>query len=66
MIEIYPRLFVGSEMDYEKAVRHQDGWWIIHACKRSHIIGNFWATEAVARPRSILSISWQSEGTVCS
>ncbi len=36
MIEIYPRLFVGSEIDYERAVRHQDGWWVIHACKEPY------------------------------
>jgi len=27
---------VGSEMDYEKVVRHQDGWWVIHACKEPY------------------------------
>ena len=36
MIEICPRLFIGSEIDYRKNVRHQDGWWIVHACKEPY------------------------------
>lgn len=36
MIEIYPRLFVGNEIDYEMVVRHQDGWWVVHACKEPY------------------------------
>jgi predicted protein tyrosine phosphatase len=36
MIEIYPRLFVGTEIDYETIVRDQDGWWVIHACKEPY------------------------------
>jgi len=36
MIEIYPRLFVGSETDYEMSVRHQTGWWVVHACKEPY------------------------------
>jgi len=33
MKEIYPNLHIGSQADYENIVRHQDGWYIIHACK---------------------------------
>ncbi len=36
MIEIYTRLFIGSETDYEMTVRHQDGWWVVHACKEPY------------------------------
>lgn len=36
MIEICPRLFVGSETDYEMSVRHQTGWWVVHACKEPY------------------------------
>jgi len=33
MIEVYPRLFIGSEADYERTVKHQGDWWVVHACK---------------------------------
>ena len=36
MIEICPRLFIGDESDYEKCVKHKDGWWIAHACKEPY------------------------------
>jgi len=36
MIEIYSRLFIGTETDYETTVRHQDGWWVVHACKEPY------------------------------
>lgn len=36
MIEIHPRLFIGSEVDYETTVRHQDGWRVVHACKEPY------------------------------
>ena len=36
MIEIYPRLFIGSETDYEMTVKHRDGWWVVHACKEPY------------------------------
>jgi len=36
MIEIYPRLFVGDESDYEMSIKHKDGWWVVHACKEPY------------------------------
>lgn len=33
MKEIYPNLHIGSQDDYENIVKHQDGWFVIHACK---------------------------------
>ena len=36
MIEIYPNLFIGSWIDYEKVVSGQPGWAIVHACKTYH------------------------------
>jgi predicted protein tyrosine phosphatase len=36
MIEIAPGLFIGSEADYETTVKHQNGWWVIHACKEQY------------------------------
>ena len=33
MIEIFPGLHVGNQDDYERVVKHQDGWRIVHACK---------------------------------
>ena len=35
MIEVYPNLHVGSQMD-EAALRAQDGWFVIHACKEPY------------------------------
>src|SRR5664280_1642667 len=28
-----PGLFVGTQEDYESVARHEDGWWVVHACK---------------------------------
>jgi predicted protein tyrosine phosphatase len=36
MIEIYPRLFVGTQIDYEARVQQEAGWWVVHACKEPH------------------------------
>lgn len=36
MIEVFPRLFVGDEEDYEAVVRRQDGWSVVHACKEPY------------------------------
>jgi predicted protein tyrosine phosphatase len=36
MIEVYSRLFIGSELDYEGTVSHQSGWAIVHACKEPY------------------------------
>ena len=36
MIEVYPDLFVGTERDYESVVRHEDEWYIVHACKEPY------------------------------
>jgi predicted protein tyrosine phosphatase len=36
MIEIYPNLFIGSEIDYETKVRHEAGWSIVQACKEPY------------------------------
>ena len=36
MIEIHPGLFVGSEADYERRVRREAGWRVVHACKEPY------------------------------
>lgn len=36
MIEVFPRLFVGSQYDYESGVQQQDGWSVVHACKEPY------------------------------
>ena len=36
MIEIFPNLFIGNEADYERKVRHESGWCIVHACKEPY------------------------------
>lgn len=36
MIEILPRLFVGTEGDYAARVQHETGWWVVHACKEPY------------------------------
>lgn len=36
MIEVYPRLFVGGEHDYERLVKDQEGWYVVHACKEPY------------------------------
>jgi len=38
MIEVYPNLYIGSWIDYEKIVSGQPGWAIVHACKEYHRI----------------------------
>ena len=35
MIEVLRNLFVGSEAD-EVAIRHQAGWFVVHACKEPY------------------------------
>jgi hypothetical protein len=36
MIEVYPKLFIGTWKDYETSVAGQPGWAIVHACKQYH------------------------------
>lgn len=36
MIEVYPRLYIGAEIDYEMTVCNQDDWWVVHACKEPY------------------------------
>ncbi|SRR6266496_4374819 len=36
MIEVYSKLFVGNEQDYEYSVSDQSGWAIVHACKEPY------------------------------
>ena len=40
MYEVFPRLFVGNQMDYENVVRLIDtpkpGWAVVHACKEPY------------------------------
>lgn len=36
MVEIWPGLHVGNELDYENTVRHQTGWSVVHACKEPY------------------------------
>lgn len=36
MIEVYPDLYIGDEMDYEASVKTKDGWRIVHACKEPY------------------------------
>jgi predicted protein tyrosine phosphatase len=36
MIEVYPNLFVGDEIDYELNVAVQEGWAVVHACKEPY------------------------------
>jgi hypothetical protein len=38
MIEVYPSIFIGSWLDYEKFVSGQSGWAVVHACKQYHRI----------------------------
>lgn len=32
MIEVYPNLFVGNEVD-ANSILNQSGWFVVHACK---------------------------------
>ncbi|GAB6285335.1 MAG: hypothetical protein STSR0009_15360 [Methanoregula sp.] len=36
MIEICPNLFIGNEYDYESRVKHESGWYVVHACKEPY------------------------------
>lgn len=45
MIEVYSKLFVGSELDYQGIVLHQTGWAIVQACKEPY------HSQAVGYPR---------------
>ena len=36
MIEVYSRLFVGNQLDYEGSVARLDGWAVVHACKEPY------------------------------
>jgi predicted protein tyrosine phosphatase len=36
MVEIFPRLYVGNEADYESHVKFQADWWVVHACKEPY------------------------------
>lgn len=36
MLEVSPQLYVGDEGDYEREVKHQDGWCVVHACKEPY------------------------------
>jgi predicted protein tyrosine phosphatase len=36
MVEIHPDLFVGSQDDYERTVRRESGWKVVHACKEPY------------------------------
>ncbi len=36
MIEVYERLFVGSQDDYEFSVKGHVGWAVVHACKEPY------------------------------
>ena len=36
MIEVYPKLFVGDQIDYELNVIMQRGWAVVHACKEPY------------------------------
>jgi hypothetical protein len=36
MIEIYSNLYIGNQQDYESAVKGQDGWSVVHACKEPY------------------------------
>ena len=36
MIEVYPNLFVGDQIDYELNVIAQKGWAVVHACKEPY------------------------------
>lgn len=36
MKEIYPDLHIGSQEDYERIVKFQEDWFVIHACKEPY------------------------------
>lgn len=49
MIEVYPGLFIGSQLDYEKLVAGQEGWAIVHACRSYHQMAVGYRFLSVAR-----------------
>jgi hypothetical protein len=36
MIEVYKKLFIGTETDFEVSVKGREGWFIVHACKEPY------------------------------
>ena len=36
MVEIYKNLYIGNQDDYERTVRGQENWAIVHACKEPY------------------------------
>lgn len=36
MIEVYPKLFVGNQQDYDLTVKTQADWRVVHACKEPY------------------------------
>jgi predicted protein tyrosine phosphatase len=36
MIEIFPNLYIGTADDYERSVKGQENWQIVHACKEPY------------------------------
>ena len=36
MIEIAENLYIGNELDYEKIVKSESGWAVVHACKEPY------------------------------
>jgi predicted protein tyrosine phosphatase len=36
MIEVHPFLYIGDLNDYEFNVKHQQGWYVVHACKEPY------------------------------
>jgi predicted protein tyrosine phosphatase len=50
MIEIYSRLWVGNQTDYESSVRSEENWRVVHACKEPyHRDALGYRTRAVAK-----------------
>jgi len=36
MTQVHPKLFVGTEQDYELLVKDRPGWAVVHACKEPY------------------------------
>ncbi|PKP05700.1 MAG: phosphatase [Bacteroidetes bacterium HGW-Bacteroidetes-5] len=36
MKQVFSNLHIGSQEDYENIVKHQEGWYVIHACKEPY------------------------------
>ena len=36
MIEVFPRLFVGDQSDYDQDVKYREHWRVVHACKEPY------------------------------